>query len=338
MLHAPGPLVAPGTGITVEVQPDPALRWEKLVEDSSPDELLRIPTTPLATDTHRPWSILTMRPDEARTEQRRRTLATGRRVHAAEPRTIGSGVNGALRLDTFVDRHSGERVKGVLKPISAGGAQELFASEVARAIRMEHLVPAVGRRSDGTAAIEFRPGMAAWMEGVDDGDTLELALRHSHELHDPGADAATIARRARIDRQLTQTFDFLLANGDRNGNNALFDARRGVVSLIDHGLIDRYGTADGRPIVLEDYMKSADAVRGTPAQRITIPLDDEVVELLRRADRTHIAKVFRQMLRDQHGAPSVGALAHRTKPEFLDQLLARLDDAILRRAIQVVAM
>ncbi|MCW2959861.1 MAG: hypothetical protein JWM90_248 [Thermoleophilia bacterium] len=292
------------------------------------------PGTPLEFNPRKPWEALKLRRSDDVQEQIRTTLKSGRIAHSPTSDSVSGGVNGKLDTVTLVNRHTGARTKAVLKPISGGGAQELFGYEVARAMKVEHLVPAVGRRADGTAAMEFRPGRLFDQAGIRSSRSLEDAFQEAHSIRDAGAADAVIARRAHVDRQLVQTFDYLIANGDRHGHNALYDAKRGIVSLIDNGLLDRYDPKDGVPKVRMDFQGGAEAVRAADGVT-TMQLDDEVVSILQRTDRTHLKRAFGQMLRDQSGAPSVGSYARATKPEFLEQMLGRLDDAIKHGAIRV---
>ncbi|MCW2959862.1 MAG: hypothetical protein JWM90_249 [Thermoleophilia bacterium] len=292
------------------------------------------PSPSLEYNSRKPWEALKLRRSDEVQEQIRTTLRSGRIAHSPSGSSVSGGVNGTLDTVTLVNRHTGDRTKAVLKPITKGGAQELFGFEVARAMKIEHLVPAVGRRNDGTAAMEFRPGKLFSRAGIQDSSSLEDAFRQAHAVREPDATASVVARRAHVDRQLVQTFDYLIANGDRHSQNALFDATRGIVSLIDNGLLDRMDPEDGVPEVNMDFQGSASAERGAYGVT-TMKLDEEVVSILQHTDRTHLKRAFGQMLRDQAGAPSVGSFARASKPEFLEQMLGRLDDAIKLGAIRV---
>jgi hypothetical protein len=293
---------------------------------------LRAPTTPLTMSPERPWTTLVDRRSDELSSQIQRTLERGR-IAPRDPSSLGAldgGINGALDVRTIVDRSAGgHSVRAVLKPVHRGGAQELFAYEVARAMKVDHLVQAVGRRSDGTAAMEFRPGSAWRSMGVKDADSLERAFRHGLELRHPELSAGEIARRARVDRQLVQTLDVVLANGDRHGHNGLFDAKRGVVSLIDHGLIDRrpVSPVDGLPSV-RTYGGGVGAKHG--ANGVTsITVGDEVRQLLATTDRAAITRAFAQLQRDQaRSLDGVGAFARAQPPEYLEQVLQRIDDVV----------
>ncbi|MCW2959860.1 MAG: hypothetical protein JWM90_247 [Thermoleophilia bacterium] len=295
---------------------------------------LRDTGTPLEYNPRKPWEALKLRRSDQAQEQIRTTLRSGRITHSPNKASVSGGVNGALDTVNIVNRHTGAHTKAVLKPISGGGAQELFGYEVARAMKIEHLVPAVGRRSDGTAAMEFRSGKLFSQTGIHDSRSLEDAFQKSHAIRDPEAAEAVIARRAHVDRQLVQTFDYLIANGDRHGNNALFDSKRGIVSLIDNGLMDRYDPKSGAPQVRMDFQGGVTAEIGADFVT-TMKLDEEVVSILQHTDRTHLKRAFGQMLRDQSGAKSVGSYARASKPEFLEQIMGRLDDALKHGSIRV---
>lgn len=285
----------------------------------------RAPRAPLVFDADRPWLALTTPQAAAERAAVRDVLAVGRMGRAGASHVRG-GVNGTLDVRTFTDDAAGRRVRAVLKPIAGGGAQEVFAYEVARAMHLDHLVPAVARRRGGVAAIELRPGKSFTGQQIFNANALEHALRHGRRLRDPDAAPATIARQARVDRELVQAFDAVLANGDRHGSNALFDARTGALSLIDHGLIDRYDP-QGRIPTVRTFLGGANARRG--ADRVWhIPLSVETRAILRAADRDHIRIAFARLLEDQASAEKVGEYARKQTPRYLEQLMGRLDDAI----------
>jgi len=288
-------------------------------------------------DAFRPWDSLVGRPADATLDALKRALSEGRQSRSIFARTkISGGVNGRIPVATYIDELTRAKHKAVVKSISAGGAQERFASQVGRAMHIEHLVPIVGRRADGSSAMQFFRGSTLRYAGILSADNLERALRVNHAILDPAASAAVVARRARIDRQLVQVFDYLLANGDRHGSNAMLDARRGAVALIDNGLIDRYDPRAGRtPIVRHNFQSSHDTYSAGKGVSKT-PLDDQVVALLRHTDRGRIRAAFAQMLEDQAGASSVGGHARASSPEYLGQIMARLDAAIRDRAIRTI--
>jgi len=258
---------------------------------------------------------------------------------AAAPRrniaSVSGGVNGALPVVRATDRHSNVSVRAVLKSVSAGGAQERFAYEVAAAVGMDHLLPRVGRRRDGTAAIELVRGKSFREAGITNAQTLEKALRHSWKVQFPEMPTTEVRRRARIDRQLVQLFDYLLANGDRHGSNGLFDARSGRLTLIDHGLINRYAASRGGliPEVRMDF-QGGDGVKQLKRQS-TMRVEPEVLALVRGTDRARVEGAFKQMMRDVGGSTSIGSYATRPTPAFLDQVLARLDEVARTGLVRV---
>ena len=264
-----------------------------------------------------------------------RTLSRGTMRSTAQATYAGGSdnVNGRLRVVKLVDAHSSQRMKAIIKPISAGGAQERFAYEFAASIGAEHLLPRVGRRADGAAAIEFVPGTGLAASGIYNANQLERAFRRSVRRALPDIPQAEVNRRARVDRQLTQVLDYLLANGDRNGNNGLVDARTGRVTLIDHGHIGFSRT--GLVTKMNMTYQGGVGTTRTCCHELATRVGPEVRALLAKSDLPRIDRAWRQLLRDTNGVANIGKHAPRPTQEFFSQVIARLEHVVQSGVIHV---
>lgn len=308
--------------------------WNRII---NPKPQLRASDVQIAFDPRRPSSMFDMvRPFE-HAHDGVRALERGRIVSSPERKLkrIGGGVNGAMPVVRTVDRHTGTSVRAVFKSIAQGGAQERFAYELAAAVGMDHLFPRVGRRSDGTAAIELVTGQMFSDAGVTNANRLEKALRHSWKVQFPEMPSTEVTRRARIDRQLVQVFDFLVANGDRHGGNGMFDARTGRLTLIDHGLLNRNGAMRGGlvPSVRMAYMGGEASVQRK--KFTTMRVEPEIQALMKSADRPRIEQAFKTMLRDIGTSKRVGSYGRPPTPQLLTEIMARLDDVARTGLIRV---
>ncbi len=261
-----------------------------------------------------------------------RVLATGV-IDEASRTPVGSGMNGVLTKVRITDVLDGARsVEAVEKTAAQQAAQEAFGWRIARELGIDYLVAAVARRADGTARIELRPGVAANMHGIDDARSLEAVLAKSYANDATlGLNAAQAARAGRVDRQLLQFFDYLIANNDRHGGNALHDAVTGAFSFIDEGHAGRGQLAKNGGTVLEPALRRFQA--GDDGGRVD--LDPAVIEYLRRrtsADRLRAihAAVFDRT--DVAGPPAgtVGErfLRHVNGLDYREGVTARFEHAI----------
>ena len=310
-------------------------KWERIIR---PKPQLHVPPTLIEFDPARPSSMF----DGIRRHEHAfdglRALERGKLTKAPnrKAKRVSGGVNGTLPVVRATDRHTNVSVRAVLKSVAAGGAQERFAYEFGAALGMDHLLPRVGRRSNGTAAIELVRGSTFRTSGIRNAQTLEKALRHSWGVQFPDMSSPEVRRRARIDRQLIQLYDYLLANGDRHGSNGMFDARSGRLTLIDQGLINRYDPAQANglfPRVRMDF-QGGDGVQ-LLKRSSKMRLEPEVLALVRGTDRTRVESAFQQMMRDVNGAKSVGSYGRKPTPAFLDQIMTRLDDVARTGIIRV---
>ncbi|MCW2972311.1 MAG: hypothetical protein JWN72_584 [Thermoleophilia bacterium] len=189
--------------------------------------------------------------DPARLDALEELLRTGAPTNL---RSMGSGPPGQPFSSGELFRAEavaadGTSVSAVVKSADAGAPQETFGWKFGRALGIDHLVPAVGRRPDGSAWIEFRPGVTLREAGVVTNAQLDEALAISY-LGDGSLTPAEAAQAARVDRQLLQATDYLTANIDRHANNGLVDVGgSGRVSFIDFGLVGRGARAEGGSVI-----------------------------------------------------------------------------------------
>ncbi len=203
------------------------------------------------------------------------------RIDSSERRLVGSGMNGDLYRVRVHDPDvpAAPPTWVVEKDAGAQAAQEEFGWRLARAMGIDHLVAAAIRREDGVARIVFRPGRGVTLTGVTDVPRLEQALAKSY-LDDAtlGLDATQAAQAARIDRHLLQVFDYLIANNDRSGSNALYDSLTRLFTFFDSGHAGRGELAVNGGTTLEPVLQLFQA--GTGGGHVDI--DPTVVDYLRR--------------------------------------------------------
>jgi hypothetical protein len=205
-------------------------------------------------------------------------VSTGTAIDATR-RSIGT--NGANGFRTAVNLHTvdGGAIDVVEKSTAHEGAQEQFGWLVARALGIDHRVALVARAADGTARIEHLPDTHGWTTlfeaGVRDVASLDQALANCIRRESPHLTEPEVTRTARIERQLLQVFDYVIANDDRNLGNARARLSDPALKFIDHG---NAGTGQhGRDDVLVPGLRSA--LQGTGG---TTKLDADVVGYLRR--------------------------------------------------------
>jgi hypothetical protein len=267
--------------------------------------------------------------DDAAVARLERVLREGT-VDEASRRPIGEGVNGLLHQVAIGDPAdpAAAATWAVEKPAGAQAAQEEFGWRLARAMGIDHLFPAVARRADGAARIEVRPGTGLSQAGVTDVPALDRELTRSY-LADArlGLTPDEAAHAARIDRQLLQAFDYLLANNDRRTSNGLVDAVAGV-TFIDAGHAGRGTMAQNGGTVLEPALYLFQA--GPKGGRVD--LDPEVVAYLRGrltpdALRTMHADVFHAPGIAGPEARTIGErfIGHVSSDAYVDGMVARLD-------------
>jgi hypothetical protein len=248
-------------------------------------------------------------------------------------RPAGYGMNGTIERVEIGDPvdPSAPATVAIEKPAGAQAAQEELGWRLARVIGIDHLFPAVARRADGTARIEFRAGRGLSLAGVTDVASLERELQ-DHYLRDAslGLTKDEAAHAARIDRQLLQAFDYLLANNDRRTSNGLVDAVQGV-TFIDAGHAGRGTLAQNGGTVLEPSLQLFQA--GRDGGRVD--LDPDVVAYLRGRVSPSDLRAIHADVFDAPGiagpAPrSIGErfIGHVASTGFRDGMVQRLDHLV----------
>lgn len=283
--------------------------------------------------------------DPAMLNEVEQTLRAGT-VHTATKTRVGSGMNGTLyRYD--VERADAASVAArhevaVEKPAAAQAAQEEFAWQLARELGIDHLVAAVARRSDtGSAFIRFADGSRLSDAGIADVTSLEQALTASY-LADAslGLTRSEAAQAGRIDRQLLQTYDYLLANNDRHAaNGAIADAAAGRITMFDQSSLGQGAVGRGATALRPSLRMYQAGENGGE-----IALDDAVVGYLRRRLRPErITELHRSVLRESPvPGPPPGSEAERTlgyasSPEFERGMRDRLDQVLTHGRYSYVA-
>lgn len=171
--------------------------------------------------------------DPAELDRIERLLARGSVVPGSRQRLGAHGASGPLERVVLVDAgESTRRMPVVLKQAQA--AQEEFAYRVARALGIDYLVPTTARRADGTAAIRFIDGVHFDRAQIADAHDLRRAIATSYEL-EHCLSPAEAADAARLDHELLQFLDWLLANRDRKAANTIAETATGRHLVIDHG-------------------------------------------------------------------------------------------------------
>ena len=200
---------------------------------------------------------------------------------------------------------------------------------------IERLFAATGRR-DGAAAIEFVDGATLVERGMARTDALErsLAVGYSKRM---GLGRAEAAHQARIDRQLMQLFDIAIANRDRHGRNALYDALTGRLALIDHGKLASF--KKGLPPYNSPFASGPDvrvvgAGASTRLDVLQLELLPEVREQARTTDLYRIAAAFDRFASDVAGVAAIGHNAARPDETWLPKMTGVLDDAVTRGTIR----
>ena len=184
-------------------------------------------------------------------------------VDAARTQLIGydESFNGLLQKVWLHDAAdaTAEPLAAIVKPAHAQAAEEELGWRLANALDMQDLVPAVARRADGAAYIEFRDGVHLEDAGITNARALERAIGPTRA-------------------QLVGVFDYLLANIDRHLRNGLYDAARGQLSLIDHGHAGQGALAWNGGSVLEPALGQQLLERASGRR---VDLDPAVVEHVR---------------------------------------------------------
>lgn len=289
------------------------------------------PTGPVADALAGGRLLLTRGDDEL--DRLEHVLRTGR-IDDSERFRVGAGLNGEVYRVRLHDPSAPDGARWIVEKTASGqAAQEEFGWRLARALGIDYLVAAAIRRADGAARIEFKPGTSLTMTGLRDADALEgaLTVRYFDDAERLGITTDEARQAARIDRQLLQVFDYLLANNDRHGGNGLYDAVTGAVTFIDSGHAGRGALSVNGGTTLEPALRLYQA--GDAGGRVD--LDPAVVELIRRRltperVRTLHAEVFEATGIAGPESGSVGArfISHVRSPTYRSGIVERLDNVL----------
>lgn len=243
-----------------------------------------------------------------------RVLATGIPDEASR-RIIGVGVNRTRHAVRLVDEFDpAVTIRAVPKEAAAQAMQDDLGWGVLKLLGAHHLGLPVGRTPTGEIRIAFGAGDNAKAVGVHSWGDIERVIASGYRADTSlGLDDLDAARAARIDRQILQFVDYLLANRDRHWNNVRVDTDRQTVRAIDWGHIgagDLFGPDPLRPIGATSF---------TDAAGLSFRLDPEVAAFIR-------ARLSPDALRALHAEMIT---AHRAAP-----IPARDDLAVLQRFVQ----
>lgn len=161
---------------------------------------------------------------------------------------------GTLSIGAMADAIRGADLLFVTKPVQ--GAAEVAGSEFAALMGIDHLVPIAVAGSDDSARMVFARGESADAAGVTSPAQLRALRERGLQVLAPTLDAARRAQQARMEVELAQVFDYLLANSDRRGRNLLVDVDAGTFALIDNASIghgDMFMSTPLRPRLKATY-------------------------------------------------------------------------------------
>ncbi len=271
--------------------------------------------------------------------------ARGRELLGASPlelvrgRAIGSreAKHGVQRLYTVLDARAADPAQAILKALGQGGAQEVFAHDVAVAMGIDDLFPKMAwREAERAAAIELFDGRTAADFRISGGSALDGAFEAMVRARHPMLTDAEVARRAEVDRQLVHVFDAIIANGDRHPQNVMVQRGTDELRMIDHGLINRYKATEGGlvPTLRAAYSKGDLLPDGTRGLRL-LP---EVQQHLATIDQGAIRSAFERMMDRIGGSVAIGREAPPMTNQFLDDVLRRLESFAATGLVRVRLM
>ena len=242
-------------------------------------------------------------------------------------RFITAGTSDRIPVVDVIGSVDARPTAAVVKTAAQGGPQERFAYELAGMLGIDHLLPVVGLREDGSAIIEFRQGATFHASSIMSGADLERALQIHHATNGVGR-VVHGQSLGIIDRQLIQVFDHLLLNADRHYFNGLHDAAMGV-TLLDHANIGE--GSQGLVTRAFGYVGGTDTILDSSGVT-TIQISDEVRERLATLDHEQVRTAFHRM---QDASMRSGGRA--LNPEFAEGMLRRAVAATDSGSIRVVA-
>lgn len=256
-------------------------------------------------------------PEAATLTQQLALLANGD-LAASAGRTIGARSELARKevAHQLIEVTSGRRTEAVIKPPAGGSAREVYAFDAGRELGISHLMAPVALRDDGSSAMQVVRGRTWHDQRIYDGYGIEHALRGAQFARQPASSLAEIARRARVDRQLVQSFDHVFQNWDRHSGNGMYDARTGAFHLIDNAGIFTPG-----PLKSLDWIGSG--ARQVSKRSVFVPLLPEAVARWQGVDRAVLARNFETMRQRelQHGVEPASLDAFRTSIDRIDGII-----------------
>lgn len=136
-----------------------------------------------------------------------------------------------------VEDAPGDRMLAMLRQgATRDVAAEQFFTDVAHASGLEDFVAPMALARDGSSAlVQIIPHQTLASAGIETAAGVEHALARGHRWE--GLSTTAAAHEARVDRELLASLDAIMGNADRHGGNALIDAARGRLTLIDHELV-----------------------------------------------------------------------------------------------------
>ena len=150
---------------------------------------------------------------------------------------------GALAISSVADAARGEELLLVTKHVQ--GRAEVAASRLSALLGIDHLVPIATPAGDDSVRMVFAAGQSADAAGIQSAADLIAVREAGLARRAPHVDAATRSRVARMEVELGQVFDYLLANSDRRARNLIVDTENGTFALIDNASIG-HGTMFSR--------------------------------------------------------------------------------------------
>ncbi len=254
------------------------------------------------------------------------------------------GFNGDLRLDRFVLAGHGS-ADAVMKLPHQQAAQEAFEYGLSREIGAAHLFAPVALRGDHSAATAFVAGTEFGKAGVTDVATLEAALRRGVAARSGAMEGAQFVQHtARVERQLLQYLDWLVANDDRHNRNGVVanDAATGV-QMIDHGAAGVGDLAPGRvrPFLRVDYQGDVGRTGRWRGLERTV-LEPDALAAIRQLDSDTIRRIHAEtvgVVPKPVGGGAFTSLTHRytSSARYLENVLRRHEFATTRGYIEYVA-
>lgn len=252
-----------------------------------------------------------------------RLLREGRVVR----NTIGDmpdrGISGPLQCMVVEAGDGSKRTAQVLrKPPHAQPAQEDFGYQLARTLGIDHLFAKTGLRPDGSALTTIVPGVQARKAGVHDVRALEQTLARGYARTHPQLPARERTAAARIDRQLLQFYDYLVATADRHNRNVMVDAAQGSVHFIDLGRAGAGETFDRLRPALATFYQGAGR---------RIELDPVTVDVIRRRlDADALARLHVRLGASRDGARtwSLRGPVRLADERYLHTMQARLQHVL----------